>query len=333
MLDENERPLVSVVVPVYNVENYLEQCISSILAQTYENIEIILVDDGSPDRSPAICDSYANSSDRVTVIHKPNGGLSSARNCGIALAQGDYITFVDSDDILHPEFIMKTLDAAVTLNADIVTVQLLRFGASTDPSKWPAGGKASTISKTELLSKILSMVDPAIDNCAPGRLYRLSLFRKIQFPVGLLYEDLATTYKLIIAASSLAILPQSLYGYRFNAQGITNGALTSQKLSSYIVGTQLIADIAESVPSLLPLAKSRAVALYFHIFMQIPADRYEQYPDSSLIWGEIQRLRRAVIFTRRRTRLKTRIACAVSYLGPKTTKFIFDLFRLSKMEH
>ena len=211
--------LVTVIIPVYNVEKYLRKCLDSIINQTYKYLEIIIVDDGSKDTSSYICDEYAKKDSRIIVIHKKNGGLSSARNAGLDIASGDYVMFVDSDDFVEPDFCKRPLDLALAKETDIVS-----FGFH----KITKEGDVATIKTTspryitpEEGIKELILVKDHIYNFAWNKLYKLSLFNSIRYPFGKTYEDQATTYLLFHKASKIYIDDSPLYNYIFRSDSIS----------------------------------------------------------------------------------------------------------------
>ena len=178
--------LISVIVPIYKVEKYLHKCIDSILAQTYTNLEIILVDDGSPDNCGKICDEYAAKDSRIKVIHQPNGGLSAARNAGLDIATGDYIGFVDSDDYIAPDMYEKLYNALVKNDADMAICDYQRFG-----NELPYDEMSLT---TEVITGLQAMEKQnTVINCsfvvAWSKLYKSFIFSNVRFPVGKINED------------------------------------------------------------------------------------------------------------------------------------------------
>ena len=210
-----KTPLISIVVPVYKVEAYLEDCINSILAQTCRNFELILVDDGSPDRSPAICDAYMQRYPFVKVVHKTNGGISSARNAGIEAAKGEYITFVDSDDIVSCDM-LKTLMEGMQREekADVVlTTKLTKFSDGTDASFPPLEGCAYTLSDGMEATDQMLFSHGRWEAC--GHLFALRLFSNIRFPETIRYaEDYEAVTKLLLQAATVVTTDASVYGYR-----------------------------------------------------------------------------------------------------------------------
>lgn len=212
--------LVSVVVPIYNVEKYLEKCVESLRAQTYKNIEIILVDDGSPDHCGKMCDEYAGEDTRIKVIHKKNGGLSDARNAGLEAASGKYILFTDSDDYVKKDLIEKCVDWAEKDQCDIVIFDFIRV---------EEGLKEITTLEIEDSGTYSLRGEPRLlfgSPSAVNKLFRRDLFVKteIRFPVGKYYEDLGTTPKLLLMAERIGYLKEAFYYYMIRSGSIMTGA-------------------------------------------------------------------------------------------------------------
>ncbi|MDO4194073.1 MAG: glycosyltransferase family 2 protein [Erysipelotrichaceae bacterium] len=205
-------PEISVVVPVYNVRDYLRKNIESILAQTFTDYELILVNDGSKDDSLSILREYEQKDDRITVIDKPNGGLSDARNAGMAIASGKYIQFIDSDDFVEPQLLEKCRRKLEETDADMVIFDIYQYFLAT--------GKKEVIANTYDENGIYSIrTNPelivSIQNAAWNKMYRLSLFRDndIIYPWGCYYEDLGTTYRLLARSDKVAFINEPLYDY------------------------------------------------------------------------------------------------------------------------
>lgn len=209
------NPCVSVIVPVYRVEKYIRRCLDSIINQTYKDFEVIIVDDGSPDSCPGICDEYQRKYPKVSVIHKENGGLSSARNAGMDAAKGEYITFVDSDDQLHPYFIEKMLEL---LNSYHVKIAQCAF-------KIVRGDESvATIQENE--SKEICYVDSRmfgsreVKITACGKIYHRSILKNLRFPLGRINEDEFFTYKAIAGSGKIVVTTAEYYFYYMNSESI-----------------------------------------------------------------------------------------------------------------
>ena len=218
----DNRPMISVIVPVYKTEQYLNQCVDSILSQTYNNLEIILVDDGSPDNCPQMCDDYARRDQRVKVIHKENGGISSARNRALDICTGAYIAFVDSDDWIQMNMLErlmhkineKNVDAAFCMANIIVGDHIAetRFGYFPD----------NTIITSEQMVALTLKDEIGGQMCL--RLMSRECWEQVRFPEGRIYEDLAISYKPFLYSKKGAVfLQEALYNYRMNPNGISLG--------------------------------------------------------------------------------------------------------------
>ena len=222
--------MISVVIPVYNTEKYLPRCIESVLAQTYRDLDVILVDDGSPDNSGKICDEYAEKDGRVRVFHKENGGVSSARNHGLEKAReksSEYIGFIDSDDWIEPEMYEKLLNVLIETNADIAACcEKTEFTKEDNRQEIKAGRRQSgeclepTVYNRDEAVRALLKLD--ISTFVHDKLYKAHLFTGIAFPEGKVYEDLATVYKLILASERTVVLWEILYHYVRNPGSITH---------------------------------------------------------------------------------------------------------------
>lgn len=207
--------LISVIIPVYKVEQYLNQCIDSIVSQTYKNIEIILVDDGSPDNCPYICDDWKRKDPRVKVIHKKNGGLSDARNAGLDLASGDFIGFVDSDDWIEPDMYEKLLKVLIDENADISSCGTIDSYDNSERNRsfpYSVGG-------SELFLKMIYK-DTTFPVSTWNKLYRKKCWETLRFPLGKICEDAFTTYLLVDNANKIVQIPDLLYHYRIRENSI-----------------------------------------------------------------------------------------------------------------
>lgn len=204
--------LISVIVPVYKVEPYLDKCIQSIVDQTYKNLEIILVDDGSPDKCGTICDEWAAKDSRIRVIHKENGGVSTARNAGIASATGEYLCFVDSDDAIDPQFAYLLYCAAKEANADVAVCEMCRIPAGEAiPSAYCGTPEIGSYSTEDALT---SLIEGGIFKGGPcDKLYHKSLIAGAEFPVGFRHEDEFFTHRVLIRAKRLAYVNAPLYIY------------------------------------------------------------------------------------------------------------------------
>ena len=228
----DERPLVSVIVPVYNVERFLDRCVHSLTNQTYQHLEIILVDDGSPDGSPELCDEWAKRDERVRVIHKSNGGPSEARNVALDAMQGDFVAFVDSDDYVEPDYVEK-------LYAGIGDADMSIYSIVCEDSNgiaWSEDGTESANETVRLGSEAVVDVPTAIGSeeyiyratldwrlvVVWNKLYRASVWESLRFPVGLIHEDEYVMPQVVDRCGAINVLPGGLYHYMANDSSITH---------------------------------------------------------------------------------------------------------------
>lgn len=212
--------LISIIIPVYKVEKYLSRCIESVMAQTYRNIEILLIDDGSPDKCPEICDNYADKDPRIKVVHKKNGGLSDARNAGITLAEGKYISFLDSDDYVHPRMYQELLHILKKEEADVSFCNLNRVYSEEYELNDIQDGTLHIYSGKQAVKNILDKNLHVVSVIACGKLYKKELFESIRFPVGKLHEDEFTTYKIFYKCTKVVFMDKGYYYYFQRDDGI-----------------------------------------------------------------------------------------------------------------
>lgn len=237
-MNNDYSPLISVIIPVYKVEQFLKRCVDSVLSQTYTNLEIILVDDGSPDLCPKICDDYAALDSRIKVVHKKNGGLSSAKNAGLDTCKGEYIAFVDSDDFISKYFIEFLYQAVVEKHVNISVAEYRSFKEDEvlfDENE-PDNYTVEKQSLEEIMSRYSSIFshDSMLTIVSWNKLYKANLFDNIRFPDGKLYEDTATTYKILNKCEEIAFIKNPLYFY-FLRQGSISGSdvFTEKNLDFY----------------------------------------------------------------------------------------------------
>ena len=208
--------LISVVVPVYNVDRYVSKCLDSIINQTYKNLEIIVINDGSSDNSLNICKEYANKDNRIIVLDQDNCGLSETRNRGINIASGKYIGFIDSDDVISP-YMFEYLYKAITENNSDISICGCDYFAR-NPC-FDTLYKVSNINCIDALKEL--MIDRKITNHAVDKLYKKNLFDSIKFPVGKKYEDICVMYRLFLNCNSISFINCKLYGYYQRVGSIT----------------------------------------------------------------------------------------------------------------
>lgn len=276
--------LVTIIVPIYNVEQYLRECLDSIISQTYKNIEIILVDDGSPDRSSAICDEYAAKDARIKVIHKINGGLSSARNAGLEIAKGDYITFCDSDDILMPDAIECYIDMQSKFCCDIVSCESL-FLENGKTSEIEHYHKKEPITLFSGVEYIGGFFDYSTDCSVCNKMYNREAIGKNRFPVGKTNEDILFQYDVLKNCRLLAHSNKGLYLYRVNESSITH-SFNSNSLNTYYNAVNLHNQVKTDFPFLEEKVFCYRINNAYNLLARINNDKLnEEEPFSSFYFN------------------------------------------------
>lgn len=229
------QELISIIVPVYKVEKYIRHCVESVLNQTYKNIECILVDDGSPDNCPRICDEFAEKDNRIKVIHKQNGGLSSARNMGIDNAKGKYIVFVDSDDYIHPQMIEILFEKLIHENADISICNIeYVFENSSIQKEYISPIKNEVIGRKELLEKLLQK-NASFYVVMCNKLYKKELWNNLRFPVGEIHEDEALIHDIFLKCDRAVSVDKKLYFYFQRIGSIMHTEKSDRDLIVYLM--------------------------------------------------------------------------------------------------
>ena len=316
------EPLISVVVPVYNVEKYLRECVDSIIVQTYKNLEIILVDDGSPDNCGKICDEYTIVDKRIKVIHKENGGLSDARNVGFEASLGEYIVFIDSDDYVSSCFIETLYLGISKYNCKVAA---LHYGTDFwDEENYRPTLEVNTqkcnmelLNSDEFLKRMFYM---KVATGAPFKMCHRDIFKDIRFPKGYLYEDLATTYKYFLLCDKVVQINAELYAYRKRRDSIIREKFTDKKMIIVNIANDLTAEITKKHSSLRAAAHSRVFSAVFSVFLQVP---YENKDYLKKLWVEIKKYRKEVILNvDKMNRKKNIYAAIISLLGMRISYFI-----------
>lgn len=227
----NKDIKVSIIAPFYNVEEYVDECVNSLIKQTYENIEIILVNDGSTDNTYNLLFNFSKKDHRIKLINKENGGLSDARNSGLQVVTGDYITFVDGDDVVSPLYIEGLLNILFLSNSDICCVNHINFYNLSDISQNISKiGEFKSYNKYDFLNNYYYENELMHSGTAWGKLYKFELFNNIVFPKGKIHEDAFTTYKLYLKANNISISSDKLYFYRKRPGSI----MATRKINSFV---------------------------------------------------------------------------------------------------
>ena len=306
--------LISIIVPCYNVEKYLQKCVDSILNQTYRNIEVILVDDGSTDSTPQMCDEFLEKDERVKVIHKANGGLSDARNVAIDCFKGEYVTFIDSDDYVALDFVETLFGLIAKYNADMSVMWANMFYEGTEPIEDIEDKEEHVIKVFNSDESLIDMFyQKSFDTSAWGKLYHKGMFQDgIRYPKGWIYEDLPTTYRFMQKAKKVVFTDKKGYYYLLRNNSIEGAPFNPKKYESCIkIVDQLEQDYPKMTPTVQKALDCRIVSFLFHILLAVPEKEKEMR--ATLLKG-IKSRRRKVLFDSK-ARKKARAACLLSYGG------------------
>lgn len=301
--------MVSIILPVYNVEKYLEECVKSVLDQDFSDWEMILIDDGSTDRSGSLAESLANSDPRISCYHFENGGLSVARNRGLEIAKGDLVMFMDSDDMLYPDALSKLFLTLTKQEADLVEGKIIR-GRIFNPNikkKY----KIKILSSFEAIEKVLyqDLMLPS----AWGKLFRKSMFDNLSFTPGILYEDLDLFYLIFLRCKKIVYISTPVYFYRDTSGSIIN-SWSPRRLDVLKVTEKIEKYFTDNNPGLVPAARDRRLSANFNMFAlcSLNNDRF----NADKCWKIIKSYRNGSLFNHK-VRLKNKVGILFSYLGKK----------------
>lgn len=261
-------PKVSIIVPIYNTGKYLKRCLNSIVNQTYQNLEIILVDDGSTDDSKAIAKEFAQKDSRIKLLNQSNSGLSSARNAGIRKATGKYLTLVDSDDEIELNMIENMLSSLQSSHADIVVCSFKEIYPGNKIVHFNKNYPQKTYNTKSALTAMLK--EQGFMLSATMKLFPTEYFKNVTFPVSKLHEDVGTTYKLIMQAKKIIFLPKEYYIYHHHDNSITSNKFNNRKLDLIELTDQMCNDIEQKYPDLKNITNERRIRARFSILRQIP---------------------------------------------------------------
>lgn len=310
--------LISVIVPVYNVGKYLKPCLNSIENQTYENMEIILVDDGSTDESGKICDFYAMKDIRIKVIHKGNGGLSDARNTGIRNANGEYLVFVDGDDIISCNAVELLYELVSDRKAQIGICDIVHCLSEKD-THFKSESRRKTFTPQDAICELLYQKSFLVSAC--GKIFKYNCFNNLEFPVGLLFEDSAIMYKIFENASMIKYSNAEVYGYLHREGSITTGKFSKRDCDIQVICNQIVEDLSTKSGQLKKAAICYQVVGALRIYLNAPRDGFfdEEIQIASLL---IRKNGFKVLFDTR-SRRKTRIAIMLFFAAKPLMPLIY----------
>lgn len=303
---------VSVIIPVYNVEAYLPRCLESVVHQTYEDLEIIIVDDGSTDRSGTLCDHIRDTDQRIVVVHKKNGGLSSARNTGLSIATGNYVTFVDSDDYLSLDFIETTVGLCGHYGADIAIMHMLYVAETTnDEIKNNEKNQIEIFNSGRAIEE--SLYQKRYSCCTPGKLYRRRVFDGIHFPERRLSEDLATCHLLLDAADKIVYSNEIGYYYRQHNASIMH-VFNPGRMDALEWAVGIEQFCREKYPEAVQAALCRTFNVAIHLLFELPEREGKGDPYFDAVWNAVRRTRIPTVFCRK-VRFREKAAAILSFAG------------------
>lgn len=321
------KPLISLIIPVYNVEKYLSKCLETVLGQTYRNLEIILVDDGSEDQSGKLCDEYAGQDARIQVIHKKNGGLSSARNAGLESATGEYIVFVDSDDFLDENYVSYLYEVLIKTGADMSICQMTEFCNGKSEEKICNGEEQIEILTPEAALKRF-LLQKNLFASAWCKMYKKELFSDVRYPVGYIYEDMAVIHLLFLKSEKIVWSNQKLYYYRQHHSSIMNCGFNLHKLDRIEIAERLKKDVMSTGPdgNMQNALQVRCFIANIQTLRELPnKKKYRQYRDQ--IERNIKDYRKITLLCKE-AKASTRLMAMISYMGIYVLKMAGNLYSL-----
>ena len=312
-------PAISVVIPVYNTESYIADCLASIHGQTFQDFEAIIVDDGSTDGSASIAKEFTKEDPRFRIVSQANKGLSEARNAGIEVAEGDWITFVDSDDMIAPNFLQALYDAAMQTGADIACCAKHFFGegvVSRSGERLPIGNKMpAALSPVKALANALYQNDKP-DYSAWNKLYATRLWKTRRFPAGKYFEDMATIPQVFMDARLVAFVPEPLYMNRRHSASILATAYDRKKAELLDIAEAVCSLVAGKGAGLEKAARSNLFSASCSILMR--TDDTPEFADyRERAWKHIRELRLGALLNPR-TRSRNKAAALISLAGKAT---------------
>lgn len=317
--------LVSVIVPVYNVNQYLVKCLESIINQIYENLEIILVDDGSTDNSGIICDEYSKKDKRIKVIHKENGGLSDARNAGIEIAKGEYLTFIDSDDFIAEDYIEYLYNLLKKYNAEVSVCCKINFYENEEIDKVLNTERIMMFTGQEAMENLFYQKE--ITPSAWAKLYSREIFKEIRYPKGKIYEDLGTTYKVFFEAKKVVWSSAQKYFYLQRQNSIMRKKFSASNFDRIEMSQNILEFVDMQCRNLHQAASVRFFISNIQVLRELPLKNIEYRDMIKQIKYNIKRYRKIVLFDGQAKKI-TRVIAFFTFLPIgflKTLGYIYKL--------
>lgn len=277
------QELVSIIVPVYNVESYLKKCVDSLLSQSYENVEIILVDDGSSDSSGGICDNYGNYDNRIVVIHQQNRGIAAARNTGLRYVKGNIITFVDSDDFVSSDYVSALVSLMNLSNADISIVGFYTYCDGVIGVPLPDNSIIMTP-----LQAIKALASENLRCSVWGCAFKKNLFQDIKFPIFKIAEDFAIWWKLISKSKIVAYNSHPHYYYRYNPQSLMNAKISNRVMDIIPAHEEFSSFLKQNHPDILSSLNARLTRYCVAFIYRMLNEDYEEMKDIKVLQKQVK---------------------------------------------
>jgi len=309
---------ISIIIPVYNVENYLENCLKSVVSQSYSNLEIILVDDGTPDGSGAICDQWAKLDNRIQVIHKENAGLSSARNVGLDKATGSYVMFIDSDDIVDQDICRDLYCSIKDSGSDIAICDAehifnAEFGFL----------KSKEIIEYTAEGAIVEMwYQKSFLPSAWGKLYKAEIFRDCRFTEKILFEDIDIMHELFWNSKKIVYLKSKLYGYIHHEGSITTKKFCSRDLDILKIAQKLMGFAENKSENIIRASKAYAITAALRVYLNAPKE--SEYSEALGIVDEIMKTYGKEVLKDRNIRNKTKYALILYFYFRPLMRVVYE---------
>lgn len=311
-------PKLSIVVPVFNVEKYIQECLDSILHQSFQEFELLLIDDGSSDQSGSICDEYAAHDVRISVFHTINRGQAAARNLGIEKSKGEYIGFVDSDDWIDPVMFEKLLEENHRTECEIVACNFHIMDENGTFSLWNQKSRNLLFSKEEAMKEIIHNAILTFSPC--NKIYKRSLFREAKFKEGIILEDMDLSYRILYASNGVAYISKGYYYYRYNEKSTLRTKFSLKRLDSYHVFKTMYEFYVKHYPE-------EALFVYYNLVMNgitlyenIISNHFNNTDSyASLISVDRKLLRNMLCQNRYSDSLKKKIKILMTLISPKIT--------------
>lgn len=318
------RDLISIVVPVYNAEKYLAKCLESLISQTYKNIEILLIDDGSKDESEKICQTYQAKDARIIIKKQKNAGASAARNSGIDLAKGKYILFVDADDYVSDDYVEYLYGLIKSSHTDIAICSPLVIYNEKIPRKLKSSKATKVLSQYEVLEKALST---EIYFIAPwGKIFPKKLFENVRFPEKETYEDLATLYKLYLQCEKICCSDEKKYYYCIRENSLTTQNFSEKHFYRVLHADQMANDIVAKYPDLYMAGIARKTHDRLATLFRLISSE-QKYPKEEMEIKKFLKENQKVIFHNKYVNIKDKLALISFSLGDGFAKFLWKIYK------